>query len=44
MGMHIMNYRAHTLGALLNVQPGKHGGTVVTCSLPKTQLKPETRS
>ncbi len=35
MGMHIMNYRARTLGAVLNVQPGESGGTVVTCSLPR---------
>lgn len=35
MGMHIMNYRARTLGAALNVQSGDAGGTVVTCSLSR---------
>jgi signal transduction histidine kinase len=35
MGTHIMNYRARTLGAVLNVQPGESGGTVVTCSLQR---------
>jgi signal transduction histidine kinase len=35
MGMHIMNYRARTLGARLTVQAGEGGGTVVTCTLPR---------
>jgi len=35
MGMHIMNYRARTLGAVLKVQAGEGGGTVVTCTLPR---------
>jgi signal transduction histidine kinase len=35
MGMHIMNYRARTLGAVLNVQAGEGGGTVVTCTLAR---------
>jgi signal transduction histidine kinase len=38
MGMHIMNYRARTLGAALNVQPGEHGGTLVTCSLQRANI------
>jgi signal transduction histidine kinase len=38
MGMHIMNYRARTLGAILNIGPGKDGGTLVTCSLRRSQL------
>ena len=31
--MHIMNYRAKMIGALLQVQPGSQGGTMVTCKL-----------
>jgi len=33
MGLHIMHYRARTLGAMLNVGPGEKGGTLVTCCL-----------
>jgi PAS domain S-box-containing protein len=32
MGLNIMNYRARSLGALLDVRRGERGGTVVTCS------------
>ncbi len=39
MGMHIMNYRARTLGAALNVRPGEHGGTLVTCSLQHAKVE-----
>jgi len=38
MGMHIMNYRARTLGAELNVRPGENGGTLVTCSLQRANI------
>lgn len=34
MGLRIMNYRASTIGATLEVKPGKPKGTVVTCTLP----------
>ena len=34
MGMHIMNYRARTIGATLEVHPGERRGTTITCSLP----------
>ncbi|HEX5222210.1 MAG TPA: response regulator [Verrucomicrobiae bacterium] len=33
-GMYIMNYRARTIGATLEIQPGANGGVTVTCSLP----------
>jgi len=33
MGMHIMRYRANVIGGTLTVGPGRHGGTVVTCTL-----------
>ena len=34
MGLRIMNYRANTIGATLDIQPQEKGGTVVMCSLP----------
>jgi signal transduction histidine kinase len=34
MGLRIMNYRASTIGATLDIAPLKKKGTVVTCSLP----------
>lgn len=34
MGMHIMNYRARTIGAALEVHHGERHGTTITCSLP----------
>ncbi|MGE5243042.1 MAG: chemotaxis protein CheB [Betaproteobacteria bacterium] len=33
LGMRIMRYRATSIGALLSVQPGSEGGTVVVCTL-----------
>jgi signal transduction histidine kinase len=34
MGLRIMNYRANTIGATLNIEALKKKGTVVTCVLP----------
>ena len=34
MGLSIMNYRAKMIGGILEVQPGKPHGTVVTCNFP----------
>ena len=34
LGLRIMNYRSQKIGATLDIQPGEHGGTVVTCCLP----------
>jgi signal transduction histidine kinase len=34
MGLRIMNYRASTIGATLNIEPLKKKGTIVTCFLP----------
>jgi signal transduction histidine kinase len=34
MGLRIMNYRASTIGATLDIEPLKKKGTVVTCVLP----------
>jgi two-component system sensor histidine kinase UhpB len=34
MGLRIMNYRASTIGAMLNIEPLKKKGTIVTCFLP----------
>ena len=34
LGLEIMNYRAHTIGATLEVRRGTDRGTVVCCTLP----------
>jgi signal transduction histidine kinase len=34
MGLRIMNYRANTIGATLDVTPQRRGGTLVTCVMP----------
>ncbi|HPU57230.1 MAG TPA: response regulator [Verrucomicrobiota bacterium] len=34
MGLRIMNYRANTVGATLDIRPNGKNGTVVTCVLP----------
>jgi len=34
MGLRIMNYRASTIGATLEIKPLEKNGTVVTCTLP----------
>lgn len=37
LGLRIMTYRAQKVGGTLEIQPGPHGGTVVTCTFnPKT--------
>jgi len=40
-GMYIMNYRARTIGATLEVAPGTNGGVTVTCSLPCEEISPK---
>ena len=37
MGLRIMNYRASTIGATLEIKPLQKGGTAVTCALPLSQ-------
>jgi hypothetical protein len=34
MGLRIMNYRANTIGAALDIEPHPKSGTTVTCALP----------
>ena len=34
MGLHIMDYRARTIGGTLHVGAGRRGGTVVSCCVP----------
>ena len=42
MGLHIMRYRARSIGASLEVSPGLQGGTVVRCRLIRASIvKPE---
>jgi nitrate/nitrite-specific signal transduction histidine kinase len=33
MGMHIMNYRARTIGGILTTAARPEGGTVVSCTV-----------
>ena len=40
LGLHIMNYRAHLLGAALQVGSRPAGGTRVTCHLARLDLAP----
>ena len=35
MGLHIMDYRARSIGGTLRVQPGDGGGTTVICRVPR---------
>lgn len=37
MGLRIMNYRASTIGATLDIKPLNKSGTMVTCTLPVKQ-------
>ena len=39
LGLRIMSYRAHLIGASLEVKPGEQEGAVVTCSLPVSSSK-----
>ena len=34
MGLRIMNFRANTIGASLEIEPDNNSGTIVTCELP----------
>jgi signal transduction histidine kinase len=44
MGLRIMNYRANTIGAVLDIKPMNKSGTLVTCVLPiKNGPKPASR-
>jgi signal transduction histidine kinase len=38
LGLEIMNYRAHTLGARLEVRRGPDRGTTVQCTMPRSAL------
>ncbi len=45
MGLRIMNYRASTIGATLEIQPLNKGGTIVNCVIPTpTGTKSDGRS
>ncbi|MDB6112495.1 MAG: Multi-sensor signal transduction histidine kinase [Pedosphaera sp.] len=39
MGLHIMNYRARTIGATLSLARRNRGGTVLTCTLPRHESR-----
>jgi signal transduction histidine kinase len=36
LGLRIMRYRAELIGGALQIGPSQWGGTVVTCTLPKS--------
>jgi len=44
MGLRLMQYRARTIGALLDVRRGERGGTRVACSLPLAPLREAPRN
>ena len=37
LGLHIMDYRARTIGGTLRVGPGRRGGTKVSCCVPRAR-------
>ncbi len=37
MGLHIMEYRARTIGGTLDIGPGRLGGTIVSCCVPRVR-------
>ena len=39
LGLHIMNYRARTIGGVLNIRPRPQGGTLVSCCIPLPAVK-----
>jgi len=42
MGLRIMNYRANTIGATLEIRPQEEAGTIVSCSLPLKNISGTT--
>ncbi len=42
MGMHIMDYRARTIGGTLQIGPGNRGGTRVSCCVPAHEGRQST--
>ena len=41
MGLHLMNYRARMLGAVLHIEPCPTGGTMVSCLVRRENLTEE---
>jgi PAS domain S-box-containing protein len=44
MGLHIMDYRARSIGAALHIHRGSLGGTIVSCSLPRSRPQSRTKT
>ena len=44
LGLKIMDYRARSIGASLDIRKGRNGGTVVTCLFPHKSNHPEIRN
>ena len=39
MGLHIMNYRAHSIGGTLEIKPGQKQGTSIVCRVPLDRVQ-----
>jgi two-component system CheB/CheR fusion protein len=37
LGLHIMDYRARAVGGTLQVGPGRRGGTIISCCVPRAK-------
>jgi signal transduction histidine kinase len=35
LGLHIMDYRARAVGGTLHIGPGRRGGTIISCCVPR---------
>lgn len=44
LGLKIMDYRAKSIGASLDIRKGRNGGTVVTCLFPHKSNQPDKRN
>ena len=40
LGLKTMRCRAESIGGILNIQPRRHGGTLLTCTVPAARLQP----
>ena len=40
LGLKTMRFRAESIGGILKLQPRRHGGTLLTCTVPAARLQP----
>jgi len=43
MGLHIMDFRARSIGGRLSMEPGAKGGTIISCLVPRREPKTANR-